>query len=175
MIKLTEKNLEFEFNLENVIKFDETIFYNKKFDNLPNAKAVDFIGYDKNKIVIIEVKDFSGYEAENKNRLLIRKEDSLHTEVALKVRETLACLLSAGTFEDDNDLKPFIEKITKKINSKDIEIKIILFLEGEISKKDLQSIKKKKKNDLRWLNGHVLVENTQQIRYRDIYQAVSKI
>ena len=52
-----ESGLKFQFpKNDTVIKFDDTKFYRDYFNKLPEAKGVDFISVDKNKIAFIEVK-----------------------------------------------------------------------------------------------------------------------
>lgn len=76
-----ESRLKFGFSEEcTVIKFDETSFYRKFFNKLPEAKGVDFIITDKKRIALIEVKNCLGDEGncrwriapDNKKRETVR-------------------------------------------------------------------------------------------------------
>jgi hypothetical protein len=126
-MKINEGDLEFEFFLENVIKFDETHFYDKKFNVLDGSKGVDFLAYDENNFIFIEVKDFKGYEQENRKRISLGQENSLDIEIAKKVRSSLSCLFASAINLEYNDLKEFSEKLKSKHSS--MSLKIILFLE----------------------------------------------
>lgn len=56
-----ESGLKFQFpKKDTVIKFDDTKFYRDYFNKLPEAKGVDFISVDKDKIAFIEVKTVLG-------------------------------------------------------------------------------------------------------------------
>ncbi|MFZ5967346.1 MAG: DUF6661 family protein [Bacillota bacterium] len=184
---IREGKLEFNFNLDKVIKFDECDFYTKKFKSLDGAKGVDFLGYNQKEFIMIEVKDFKGYEKENKNRIRVRFQDeinkveSLDIEVSKKVRETLACLLAAAMYNNETEIDIFYYELAKKANSGLKErpiLKIILFLEGEFGIKNednlriLKTIKDSIKGQLRWLNAEVFVENINTQRKRHYFEAV---
>lgn len=58
-----ESGLRFDFPADTVvIKFDDTNFYREYFNKFPEAKGVDFISVDKDKIAFIEVKNCTGDE-----------------------------------------------------------------------------------------------------------------
>ncbi|AIQ11081.1 nuclease-related domain-containing protein [Paenibacillus durus] len=68
ILSLDESNLRFQFKEGLLpIKFDETSFYTNRFNTLQGSKGVDFIVFDNETLYFIEVKNFSGYEIENKN------------------------------------------------------------------------------------------------------------
>lgn len=59
-----ESGLKFLFpQNDTVVKFDDTKFYRDYFNKLPEAKGVDFISVDKDKIAFIEVKNCTGDES----------------------------------------------------------------------------------------------------------------
>ena len=62
-----ESGLKFRFpEYSSVLKFDDTKFYRDYFNKLPEAKGVDFISVDKDKIAFIEVKNCTGGVAVHK-------------------------------------------------------------------------------------------------------------
>ena len=78
---IEESGLKFQFpKNDTVIKFDDTKFYRDYFNKLPEAKGVDFISVDKNKIAFIEVND---YISQKQIRQLIIYEEKL----AMKMEE----------------------------------------------------------------------------------------
>ena len=68
---LTEGELQFTFPGEKAIKFDDTEFYRKRFNKLSGAKGVDFICDTDDFLMLLEVKDCLGNEAENGWRIAI--------------------------------------------------------------------------------------------------------
>ena len=115
---LTEGELQFTFPGERAIKFDDTEFYRKRFNKLTGAKGVDFICDTDNFLILLEVKDCLGNEAENGWRIAIDNtkvdtsptpvdtegRESFDNEVAHKVAMTISCLLGAQTFGEN---RPF--------------------------------------------------------------------
>lgn len=106
-----ESRLKFGFyDGSKVIKFDDTLFYRKFFNLLPDSKGVDFITVNKDAIAFIEVKNCKGDEGNcrwrispnNKKRstshtmVNVEGRNSLDIEVPQKVSMTLAALMGAG-------------------------------------------------------------------------------
>lgn len=165
-----------------MIKFDGTKFYRDYFNKLPEAKGVDFISVDKNKIAFIEVKNCTGDEGNCRWRIApnnqkrntthtsvdVEGRDSLDIEVAQKVAMTLSALIGAKTFENTKEcvkeLKEFVQFLSQDTFADDSKKKfVVLFLEGDFgtrtrSKKmimqDLQNSMNKK---LKWINCRVSV------------------
>lgn len=109
---IRESNLEFKFSDDcRVIKFDDTEFYRKRFNKLPEAKGVDIISNSEEILRFIEIKNCEGHEAENLWRTSVNNSklesapreletenrDSFDIEVAKKVASTIACLCGAWT------------------------------------------------------------------------------
>ena len=191
-MKLTESNLEFEF-VEglNVVKFDETDFYKRKFQYLPNAKGVDFVADSKEILLLIEVKNCKGYESDNRYRIApnnskvstapttvdVTERESLDIEVSKKIAMTLACLVGVHTkhaYQIGDELKPYsFGLIDSSISEGKKAIKVLLFLEGAFethtrSKKTIMRELARNINiKLSWLNCDVFVEdlNTQQKKW----------
>jgi hypothetical protein len=171
-MQIKEGSLLFDFNDDvTAIKFDEQPFYRNKFNVLKGARGVDILAYNRECFMILEVKDFRGYEIENRKRVTATSsvskgkgctEEPLDLELALKVRETLACMLAAALDDNEEDISPFFKPIIDKARGRsNISLKVLLFVEGDIprfplySRNMIDSIKKK----MRWLNARVFVEN----------------
>ena len=178
-----ESGLKFLFPPnDTVVKFDDTKFYRDYFNKLPEAKGVDFISVDKDKIAFIEVKNCTGDEGNCRWRIApnnqkrntthtvvnVEGRDSLDIEVAQKTAMTVAALTGAKSFGDTKEcleeLKEYIQFLSSDRFSDDSKKKyVILFLEGDFGSrtrskkmimKELQdSINKK----LQWINCRVSV------------------
>ena len=129
---LTEGELQFTFPGEKAIKFDDTEFYRKRFNKLSGAKGVDFICDTDDFLMLLEVKDCLGNEAENGWRIAIDNtkvatsptsvdtegRESFDNEVAHKVAMTISCLLGAQTFGENRpfqqeELIPYADYISR--------------------------------------------------------------
>lgn len=178
-----ESGLKFLFpQNDTVVKFDDTKFYRDYFNKLPEAKGVDFISVDKDKIAFIEVKNCTGDESNCRWRIApnnqkkdtthtvvnVEGRDSLDIEVAQKTAMTVAALTGAKSFGDTKDcleeLKEYIRFLSSDRFSDDSKKKyVILFLEGDFGSrtrskkmimKELQDSMNKK---LQWINCRVSV------------------
>ena len=178
-----ESGLKFLFpQNDTVVKFDDTKFYRDYFNKLPEAKGVDFISVDKDKIAFIEVKNCTGDESNCRWRIApnnqkkntthtvvnVEGRDSLDIEVAQKTAMTVAALTGAKSFGDTKDcleeLKEYIQFLSSDRFSDDSKKKyVILFLEGDFGSrtrskkmimKELQDSMNKK---LQWINCRVSV------------------
>ncbi len=178
-----ESGLKFLFpQNDTVVKFDDTKFYRDYFNKLPEAKGVDFISVDKDKIAFIEVKNCTGDERNCRWRIApnnqkkntthtvvnVEGRDSLDIEVAQKTAMTVAALTGAKSFGDTKDcleeLKEYIQFLSSDRFSDDSKKKyVILFLEGDFGSrtrskkmimKELQDSMNKK---LQWINCRVSV------------------
>lgn len=148
MMKILEEgSLSFNFKDEyNVIKFDDSRFYRNHYNHLPEAKGVDFIAYNDNEVIFIEVKDCLGNETENKWRTSCedkyKGEDTFCSEVSKKVASTFSCILGASTYSkdasDSADEISVLLNYVKADNYKEKSIKVYLILEGEF-KSDARS------------------------------------
>ena len=178
-----ESGLKFLFpQNDTVVKFDDTNFYRDYFNKLPEAKGVDFISVDKDKIAFIEVKNCTGDESNCRWRIApnnqkkdtthtvvnVEGRDSLDIEVAQKTAMTVAALTGAKSFGDTKEcleeLKEYIQFLSSDRFSDDSKKKyVILFLEGDFGSrtrskkmimKELQDSMNKK---LQWINCKVSV------------------
>ena len=178
-----ESGIKFRFPEHDVvIKFDDTKFYRDYFNKLPEAKGVDFISVDKEKIAFIEVKNCVGDEGNCRWRIApnnqkrnathtsvnVEGRDSLDIEVAQKTAMTLAALTGAKSFGDTKEcvveLKEYTQFLARDAFSDDSKRKyVILFLEGDFgsktrSKKTIMKILQDSMNrKLQWLNCRVSV------------------
>ena len=118
-MEIKEKSLSFLFSsASHAIKFDDTAFYRKRFNNLPSAKGVDIIATSAQWVQLIEIKDCRGHESENRWKTAINNssiglapnnidgdhKNSFDIEVAKKVSSTLACLYGAWTKKEQMDI-----------------------------------------------------------------------
>lgn len=178
-----ESRLKFGFPDDSkVIKFDDTIFYRKFFNKLPDSKGVDFITISKDVIALIEVKNCLGDEGNcrwrivpnNQKRMTSRTtadvegRNSLDIEIPQKVSMTLAALMGARSFGESKgtaeELKEIIESIFNESNwNSKRKMYVILFLEGDFgghtrTKKMIMSeLQRSMKVKLKWLNCKVSV------------------
>ena len=185
---LTEGKLQFTFPGEKAIKFDDTEFYRQRFNKLSGAKGVDFICDTDDFLLLLEVKDCLGNEADNRWRIAVDNKkvdtsptsvdtddrESFDNEVARKVAMTISCLLGAQTYGERykaKELIPYAQALEGgKIVQRNKEIYVVLFLEGGFKcatrTKPMQmgriqsSIEKK----LKWLNCKVSVVDASTYR-----------
>lgn len=175
---IREGNLQFEF-AEGVkaIKFDETPYYKRFKDCMPENKGVDILAYNEQHFTFIEIKDFKGYEnvKENINRLKTNDEktETLDDEISKKIRSTVAAVFGSHINQDD-DLDEYFTSLKGKLSDSSEfipTVDVILFVEGDIAKmvrkKGLKqetiiafrTIQDSLKRKLKWLTGRVFVEN----------------
>lgn len=193
---IEESNLKFCFSDEvSAIKFDDTDYYRKKFNNLPSGKGVDILVDSENIFQFIEIKNCTGYEKENLWRtsvnnskinlapetLEIGDRDSLDIEVAKKVASTISCLFGLWTKSEsvENSVENSLELLKfyggmndKKICKDKKRILVILFLEGDFKarardkKGIMKRIQDSIKNKLSWLNCKVMVVDSDTYKER---------
>lgn len=180
---IEESGLKFEFPAKSkVIKFDDTEFYRKHFNKAPYTKGVDFLLDDKRSLVFIEVKNCKGDESNNNWRVTpnnckhdtskttvdVEGRDSLDIEVTEKVRQTIAALVGAHSFENTRksaeELKCFSDALTsEKILDDSKKILVILFLEGDFGcqtrtkRTIMKSLQDSMNTKLQWLKCQVSV------------------
>ncbi|TAK33209.1 MAG: hypothetical protein EPO28_17320 [Saprospiraceae bacterium] len=97
-MEFAESGLKFTFAETHwqVIQFDKNINYEKLADVVQETKAIDFLGvYQLKKLVLFEIKSFRHHRIENKPRLKAGA-DELTTEIAQKVRDSVAAIIGAG-------------------------------------------------------------------------------
>ena len=193
---IEESNLKFCFSDEvSAIKFDDTDYYRKKFNNLPSGKGVDILVDSENIFQFIEIKNCTGHERENLWRtsvnnskissapetLEIGDRDSVDIEVAKKVASTISCLFGLWTksesVENSLELLKFYGGMNDKKICKDKKrILVILFLEGDFNvgtrvgtrskKMIMERIQDSIKKKLSWLNCKVMVVDSDTYKER---------
>lgn len=187
-MNVSESKIDFSFDaeyVENVLKYDDTDYYRKLFSAQPGNKAVDFIAASAKRILLIEVKNCLGNEAENRWRISndnkkkdtiptdhdITDRDSLDIEVSQKTCMTLAALLGVHSQPNPNALVtecvPFAEAICDSgVFNHSTAINVILVLDGKFgchTRNDDMirlEIQKSLKKKLKWLKCEVLVTDS---------------
>lgn len=107
MKRLTEGRLTFEFQSDDSSQYDNWSFYRNPFNSaFGGTKAIDFISTDTRHTWLIEVKDY--------RRDRRTKPSELSVEVAYKVRDTLAGLVSAQFNANDPDEKRLAKEALRK-------------------------------------------------------------
>lgn len=188
---VSESSIEFTFPPEyDVLKFDDTKFYRRSVNSLPDSKAMDFIASSPMRYLLIEVKNCVGNEADNRWRIDtdnrkrdtaattmdVSDRDSIDIEISQKTAMTIAALVGALTDPVPHAMSrecipfaqalcdEFVQHGTKKLFA-------ILLLEGDFgnglqtrtSMMIRQRIQQSIANKLKWLNCTVLVEDTQSL------------
>ncbi len=159
MTRYCEQRICFNFDdnfWEHIIKFDEHPDY-KKIEKLDKSKGVDFLTINSNNICFIEIKDFKNYRIENKERLK-QNANELMTEVAIKVKDSLACIVAANR-NSTNDKQVWSNALDVLANIRK-NITVILWLEKDQERKKTNNKRAKSKaydykrtlqNKLNWL------------------------
>ncbi len=168
-MELQEDNLLFKFSDKHwscVLKYDERderrrpiLSEYRKLHDSTGAKAVDFMGIlEQRFLVLLEIKDFRSHETENKVRVI---SGELSTEIATKVRDTIAAIVGANRTSETKESDCFKQYFSLLASLKK-EIYVILWCEGEFSKQfkaaNYNQIKELKEK-LSWLTKKVYVSN----------------
>ena len=162
MVAIPEKNLTFEFPDEwQVIKYDDSNFYRKRFEQMDDVKGLDFLARTDAVLWMIEARDFRGYRIQNKKRM---QNNELTLEVAKKVRDTVAVLYDAHRFENQ-ELRSFHSFLFGR-NDPTARLEVILLLEEDRPQSGHKQFKavrsnlvKALKQRLRFLSIRVSVHN----------------
>ena len=160
--------------------FDDTHWKVIKYDDHPNHaaikiaehKAIDFLGeYNANTLVLIEVKNFRKHRlAPPTQERMANGAEELTTEIAQKVRDSVAGIIGAGRKQDSVDHNIW-SQISKKIIKSTNEVHVIAWLEADIphgvqyKRNQVKSTFNidKLKTKLHWLNAKVSVRNVDNI------------
>ena len=194
-MNLQESNLCFEFDgTFRAIKFDDTKFYRKKFQLLPDGKGVDFLAKNERTFLLVEVKNCKGHESDNRWRIApdnrkcstapttvdTTNRVSFDVEISQKVTMTLACLIGVHTqpeYQNHSDeLKEYSEALRSlNFSQSTNEIKILFLLEGDFSTRTrpqkliMKALCDSIKRKLSWLNCSILVENIEEHQKHERY------
>ena len=166
----TESHLTFSFDEENwdVLKYDDNPKYLKISNSLEGTKAIDFLGFYNNTLVMFEVKGFRGYGSHKSvNDRLAEGMEVLTTEVAQKVKDTVAAIIGISRNIQVRDT--FWEKAGRQI-LQNKNLMIIAWIEEDLSSKTLRDRKKldmsvrteKLKKKLSWLTTHISIDNVKE-------------
>ncbi len=142
MAKFSESNIFFNFDdnaWEHVIEFDKHPDY-FKIEKLNKTKGVDFLAIDNNRLCFIEVKNFKYHRIDNKYRLK-HSGNELMNEVALKVKDSLACIVAANR-NSTNDEVIWSKTMNLLANIKK-NIIVILWLERDLERNKPNTRRKK--------------------------------
>lgn len=200
MREIRESNLKFTFSEQmTVIKFDDAKFYREAYNKLPGGKGVDIIVDSDEMLQLIEIKNCSGREVENRWRihtnnskvssapagLNVEDRDSLDIEVAKKVASTIACLYGAWSKAPQSDAAQELADLwcgayVEQVQTSEKPILIVLFLEGDFDnsksktrskKMIMQRLQDSIRVKLSWLNCRVSVVDS--ATYNPKYFSVS--
>lgn len=153
MTEFVEGEMTFSFAKGlTVCKYDDTKFYRGTMLRVEGSKGVDFLvvrpgSGSIGEAVFIEVKDLTGHESRNRQRLLSGR---LVSEVAQKVRDTLSGLYAASRW-DIPELRPFARALFQ--NPTSARIQVILFLEERKSSSLLFPYKRRLADQVQLLNS----------------------
>jgi hypothetical protein len=171
-LDVEKKRFAFDASWPTVFKYDDTDFYRDGPERLKGAltkysggvatsrpqgtRAVDLIALNTaGGLLLLEAKDFRGYQAENTHRL----SGEVCLELALKVLDTIAGLVGAGRMAVTEF--PSAHLATALQNSPDLMI--VLWLEDDLFANPAQAALKLGvltnvlKTKLAWLNAKTLV------------------
>lgn len=188
-MNVSESKIEFRFDDRyHVLKLDDTAFHCNLFNQLPGSKAVDFLAYDESRFLMIEVKNCVGNEADNRWRIAannmkrettapnesVLERDSLDIEAAQKTAMSIAALFGAYTRpvpqSVSDECVPFAQALfDAKVHQGNRHMNVILVLDGQFgcrTRSDLtirQELQNHLKRKLKWLNGEVLVLDSQTL------------
>ncbi len=183
---MEESGIDFNFSEKyQVVKFDNTLFYNLFKSSMPNGKGIDFFADSEDRLLLIEIKNCLSHEPENIWRTEVGRviqngntiDESFDIEVAKKVLSTIACIVGANTsFEYSNadELKPLFKAISSnKFANGTKSIEVLLYLDGNFGSRTrsknmiMKRIQDKIKEKLKWLNCNVRVVdyNTHNNKY----------
>lgn len=186
-----ESGIRFQFPDSAItIKFDDDAFFRTKFDKLKGAKGVDFLSVSDNALVLLEVKNCAGNEAENNWRIHpndkkvttspttvdTANRHSLDIEIPQKVAMSLACLSGALSYASDGAQAETLSALSrliydgKHLYRENFQVFVILFLEGDFGShtrnktmimRELENSMRKK---LKWLNCRVSIVDSHTYR-----------
>lgn len=150
-----EGNLRFTFDKDwHAVKWDDHPAFINGVRSMQGTKAVDFAGRHLSLAWLIEVKDFRRHRIPNKPRL---STGELATEVACKVRDSIAGLVWSCQREHDTDL--MASGVSKALFERDDKPRVVLWLEQDLPLRpgEATTLAAKIKSELLWLNPRVIV------------------
>lgn len=167
MIIFNESGLRFEFSEQYwwVCKYDDNVVH--KNVKINEHKAIDFIAIYKNsEVVLFEIKSFREHRIENKDRLKNSAED-LTTEIAQKVRDTVAACIGAAR-NQPNEAEKW-KLLAKLFSNSEKPIKIVAWVEEDTNiileerrEVELSIRNNKLKQKMKWLTAKTLFCNVNE-------------
>ena len=160
MAVLSEGNLTFIFKEPSqAIQYDNWSFFRNQFQSTcGSAKAVDMICIANNITWLIEIKDYRQHRR--------TKPMELGSEIAIKVRDTLAGLVAAKFNANDSQEKRFAKNALGSHL-----IKVVLHLEQPENQSrlfpksiDVASVKQKLKKHLKAIDAHPSIVNQHDLK-----------
>jgi hypothetical protein len=100
-----ESRLKFDFDEQywDIVQYDAHPDYKSVSGKLQGTKAVDFLGFYNKSLVMFEVKNFRGFgNNSNVEQRICNGMDDLTTEIAQKVRDTIAIITGLGRSGKDD-------------------------------------------------------------------------
>jgi len=164
-----ESGIRFDYdeNACRCIKFDDDVAYRSVERHLKPTKGVDFIYMSDDKLVFVEVKNFIGHthKPETKERL-DENGDHLMTEIALKVKDTLACALSAARFSTNDH--EFWHSFNRYFIDEKKKVLVIAWIEFDARNEKERRAKmdawnRKLKQKLHWIHSVKVSVNSVQV------------
>lgn len=169
MKEFKESGLYFQFDDRwNVCQLDtEADYRNKIAKQIPGTRCIDFIGFNETEKVLlfVEVKSFRGYGNRKNMRRLTGEEDDLTVEIAQKVRDSLATIISGA--RHSTHLSDTWKKYISHLNQGEA-LKVIAWVELDVrtqtllnrAKINMGTRRKELKKRLTWLTSDVQILNT---------------
>jgi hypothetical protein len=167
-LKFEESKLRFIFDDTkwSVIKYDD--HRNHASIKIKEHKAIDFLAlYKANTIVLFEIKSFRKHRLDPETQArMANGAEELTTEIAQKVRDSIAGIVGAGRNFDSVEHIEW-SQISKKLIKGDNHVYVIAWVEEDMPKGYLKERHQAKstvnidklKNKLKWLNVKVSVRN----------------
>ena len=180
---IEESGLHFRFREDSFVKkYDDSNFYRNYMNQLPEAKGVDFISMEDGRLVLTEIKNCKGHEADNNWRIFHDNKkvttsttsvnttgrESLDIEVSKKIALTIGGLIgtntkSAGSSSAEELTKYAEVLVSPAAKAGNKQILVILFLEGDFGCETrrkttiMMELQRSIKKKLSWLNCVVSV------------------
>jgi hypothetical protein len=158
----------FEDELWEVLKYDEDHNYIEIKNKLSGTRAIDFLTFYNNTLVMFEVKGFRGYGTQKSvNDRLAEGMEVLTTEVAQKVRDTIAIIV--GISRNTQVKNTIWERAANQI-LENKHLMVIAWIEEDLNtraqklrKKTEMSIRTEKlKIKLSWLTTAIFIDNVKE-------------
>ena len=160
-----ESNLQFVFNdakWAHLLEFDKETDFTQAQEAVPGTKGVDFSGIlEKDKLVLIEVKNFRGHRIENKPRM-VGGAAPLWLEVAQKMRDAIA--VAVGAVRTSTYQAAAWKAYLEVLNHQKKQLHLVLWLEQDApanrqqkyrSVEEEEFFRRQLKRSLKWLTKRV--------------------